>query len=245
MRRFFLVVAASLCLALVPGLEAPAQDLDPAFSRARDAVYDQNKSAREIDSLLAASRRTIVELSDRRQRLYWLARLESLAGYMELHVTQNMEAAERHFQDSLRLSREALELGEFSEGYRLQSSDISYLCAIKGTGYAIANGPKIERRAREAIRLDPHNGKALIVLATTEIYVPRLLGGDPRRGIELMQEALRSPELDKEDLFDAYSRMGIAFGKLRNFEKARDYLNRSLALFPNNIHANEELEKLS
>jgi len=243
LRRILLVVVA--CLALVPGFKAFAQDLDPAFGRARDAVYDQNKSPQEIDALLDASRRTIAELSNPQQRSYWLARLESLAGYLDMHVTMDMKAAEAHFQESLRLSRGALKLGEFSEGYRLMSSDISYLCAIKGTGYAMVYGRNIESHAEEAMRLDPENGKALIVLATTQIYLPPLLGGDPQKGIEMMQQALRSPELDKEDFFDIYSRIGIAFSKLRNIKKAREYLSRSLKLFPSNILVNEELKKLS
>jgi tetratricopeptide (TPR) repeat protein len=243
LRRFFLVAVA--CLALVPGINASAQDLDPAFARARDAVYDQNRSPRDIEILLEASRRTILELQDPQQRLYWLARLESLAGYMDMNVTSDMQAAEDHFQESLRLSQQALDRGEFSEGYRLMSSDISYLCAIKGTGYALANGLNIERHARKAIGLDPENGKALVVLATTQIYLPPLFGGDPQKGIEMMLQALRLPKLDKEDLFDIYSRIGIAFGKLRNFKKAREYLSRSLQLFPSNIYVNEELKRLS
>jgi tetratricopeptide (TPR) repeat protein len=243
LRRFFLMAVA--CLALVPGLKAFAQDLDPAFAQARDAVYNQNRSPREIETLLEASRRTIRELPDPQRRLYWMARVESLAGYMEMTVTCDMQAAEGRFQESLRLSRQALDLGEFSEGYRLLSSDISYLCAIKGAGYAMTNGREIERQARKAIGLDPQNGKAVIVLATTQIYLPPLFGGDPQKGIELMLQALRLPKLDKDDLFDIYSRIGIAFGKLRNFKKAREYLGRSLQLFPSNILVNEELKKLS
>jgi tetratricopeptide (TPR) repeat protein len=242
-RRHLLAVVA--CLALFPGLKTFAQDLDPNFARARDAVYDQNRSPREIDGLLEASRRTIGELTDPQQRLYWLARLESLSGYMDMILTKDNRAAEAPFEESLSLSREALKLGEFSEGYRLMSSDISYLCAVKGVGYAMVNGRDVERHAEEAVRLDPANGKAMIVLASIKIYVPPLFGGDPQKGIEILQKALRLAKLDKEDLFDIYSRIGVAFGKLRNHKKAREYLSRSLQLFPSNLYAKEELDKLS
>jgi tetratricopeptide (TPR) repeat protein len=243
MRRF--LMAVTVCLAMLPGLKAFARDLDPAFARARDAVYDQNESPREIDSLLEASRSTIVQISDQQQRLYWLARLESLSGYMDMFVTKDDQAAAVHFKKSLSLSRKALEIGEFSEGHSLISSDISYLCAVRGVGYAIANGRDAERHAEEAMRLDPANGKAMIVLASIKIYVPRLFGGNPEEGIEILQKALRLATLDKGDLFDIYSRLGVAFGKLRNQKKARENLARSLRLFPSNTYANEELEKLS
>jgi tetratricopeptide (TPR) repeat protein len=237
-------LAFAALLAVLPSLPLAAAEYDQRFTAARDAVYNQSLDPIRVSSLILSSRRTIEGIDNRRQRLYWLARLEALAGYMELHTTENMEAAERRYENSRTLALQALELGEFSEGHRLLSEAISNLCLIKGTGYALTNGLAVVRHARKALELDPHNSKAVIILAEAKIYPPKIFGGDPREGVELMKEALKVPELDKEDRFNIYSGIGVAYGKLEDYANARLYLRRALTLFPRNIYVNRELANL-
>jgi len=232
-------------LAALLAFPAAGQDYDGHFSQARDAVYNQRMDPQEVVSLLDSSRQTIHAISTEQQRLYWLARLEALQGYMELHTTENMESAETHYRNSQDMILQALELGEFSEGYRLLSQTVSNLCLIKGTAFILANGLDVERYARKALELDPHNGKAKILLASSKIYPPRIFGGDPQQGIAIMEQALQAPDLDNADRFDILSGIGFAYQKLKDYRTARLYLKRSLEIFPDNRFANEKLKELS
>jgi tetratricopeptide (TPR) repeat protein len=147
-----------------------AGDLDEQYSRARDAVYNQKMSPREIHLLISKGLKTIGTIPNEQEKLYWMARLESLAGYMELHQTKDLKSA--------------------------------------------------------------------------EIYSPSIFGGKPQKGIRIMQEALEMPDLDKGDLFNIFSGIGIAYSRLKKYDKAKLYLARSLELFPDNFYANEEIRKL-
>lgn len=221
-----------------------ARDFDEQYSRARDAVYNQKMSPREIHLFISKGLKTIGSIPNEQEKLYWMARLESLAGYMELHQTKDLKSAEVHFEKCMELVKKALEIGEFSEGYRLLSDTIGNFCLVKNKGYVIANGLKVVKYAIKALKLNPQNAKAMILLASAEIYSPSIFGGKPQKGIQIMQEALEMPDLDKEDLFNIFSGIGIAYSRLKKYDKAKLYLARSLELFPDNFYANEEIRKL-
>lgn len=238
------IIIAYIILLFVPAMKLSARDFDEHYITARDAVYNQKMSPREIHLLISTSLKTIRSIRDEQEKLYWMARLESLAGYMELHQTKDLKSAEVHYEKCLELAKKALEIGEFSEGYRLLSDTIGNLCLVKKKGYVIANGLKVEKYARKALKLNSQNAKAMILMASAEVYSPSIYGGNPQKGIQIMQEALKMPYLDKGDLFNIFSGIGIAYSRLKQFDNAKLYLARSLELFPDNLYANKEIRKL-
>jgi tetratricopeptide (TPR) repeat protein len=222
----------------------PARDFDGSFSEARDAVYDQSLTVGETRVLIDKSRQTIRSISDEGQRLYWLARVEALAGYLELHTAENGRAAASHYEKSRSLAEEAIGLEEFSEGYRLVAEAIGNLSSIRRGGYALFNGPRVPVLARKALDLDPGNSKAMILLGSSEIYTPRIFGGNPAQGIKWMEMALQLGEPDRGDRFNAYSGIGVALARLKRYDEARRYFLHSLSVFPNNRFVRQELQKL-
>jgi tetratricopeptide (TPR) repeat protein len=59
-----------------------------------------------------------------------------------------------------------------------------------------------------------------------------------------MREALAMGTAERDDLFNIYSGIGLAYGKLRDLEEARRWLGKALELYPGNVYARAEYGKL-
>ncbi len=112
------------------------------------------------------------------------------------------------------------------------------------SAFFIANGRKVVRYAAQALELDPSNAAAQIIVAASKVYPPPVFGGDPVVGIQLMQKALAMGTAEQDDLFNIYSGIGLAYGKLKNREEARCWLEKALELYPGNLFVRGEYEKL-
>jgi tetratricopeptide (TPR) repeat protein len=71
-----------------------------------------------------------------------------------------------------------------------------------------------------------------------------VFGGNPRVGIEMMRRVLERGAREKDDLFNIYSGIGLAYGKIKNREAALKWLEMALELYPNNEYVNEEYRKI-
>ena len=209
----------------------------------RDAVYN-SEALNRIEALYrdAVERLEKAGLTRGDQEL-WRSRIEYMVarGYQAL---DDKKRSVTHYEAGL-ASLEVLAPDRISsESWRMTSECISQLCLLKGVGYAVANGPKVSVYAEKALALDPKNIAARIIIAASKIYPPAMFGGNPRRGIELMREALSFGTAERDDLFNIYSGIGLAYGKLKDVVEARRWLAMALELFPGNSYARAELEKL-
>ncbi len=214
-----------------------------AFAELRDAVYD-NRPLKQIEAWYpeAVSVVRAGELEER-DRLYWLSRLEYMLGRAYQGRGAKKQAAE-HYQAGLDYARQALGLGEFSEGWRMMAENQGQLCLVKEMGYLLANGPRGPQYAQKALKLDPLNVAAQIYLASAKVYPPPIAGGNPARGVELFRRALALEPTEKDDLFNIYSGIGIGLGKLSRNAEAADWLRKALELYPNNAYALQELARI-
>ncbi len=238
------VVFCFLFFLIFAGIHLSADDFDDHFRKAQDAVFNQKEDPDDVYSLISESRSTILQIPREQERLYWLARLEYLAGYMELLTREDPEAAERRFRKSESLVEQSLSIGEFSDGYGLLSDIIGRLCQIKGKMYALRKGRNVEKYAERALELDPFNSKALLMLGSAKVHTPKLFGGDPVKGIRIMLDTLRLELIGKDDLFRLYTGLGSAYSKIGQPEQARKNFNNSLRIFPGNLYASRGLENL-
>ena len=213
------------------------------FEELRDAVYD-SQPLEQIETWYpeAVSVVRAGELEEQ-DRLFWLSRLEYMLGRAYQSREDKKQAAE-HYQAGLDYARKAMELGEFSEGWRMMAENLGQLCLVKDMAFLLANGPKGPQYAQKALKLDPGNVAAKIYLAAAKVYPPALAGGNPARGIVLLQQALALQPSEKDDLFNIYSGLGIGLGKLRRNAEAADWLHKALELYPNNTFALRELARI-
>jgi tetratricopeptide (TPR) repeat protein len=209
----------------------------------RDAVYNSEALSRiEAAYRDAVARLEQAGLPDADQVL-WRSRIEYMVarGY---HALEDKVHSVAHYESGL-ASLEVLTPDQVSsESWRMTSECISQLCLLKKVGYIVTNGPKVSTYAEKALAMDPKNAAAQVIIAASRIYPPAMFGGNPKRGIELMKEALSFGTADRDDLFNIYLGMGLAYGKLKSIEEARRWLGMALELYPGNNYARSEYEKL-
>ena len=243
------MAACVLALAYLFGAaQAYSLDLpDKAFrlyENLRDAVYDSEPSLDTVRRLYQNAADGVRQAgTDTTSQEYWLSRVEYMAGraYQNAEIK---ESAAGHYDSALARIDEALSAGDFSEGYRMKSEIISQMCLVKTVGFILANGLKVNEYAEKALKLNPDNGKAILILASAKVYPPPIYGGNPRKGVDLMLKAQPKPDMEKDDMFNVYSGLGIAYGKLKEKAKALFWMENALELYPHNKYVNDEYKKL-
>jgi tetratricopeptide (TPR) repeat protein len=208
-------VCVLLVLLLVPlwMTSADAIDGDPMpdwFILLRDAVYEQNLSADDIVPLYRrAMERARIEFSGAGQYLM-LSRCEYMLGRAYQYEERKNEAAGR-YEAGIDWAEQALEVRASSEGWRMLAENISQSCAVRTVGWAMANGLKVEKYAKNALNLDAQNAAAQYMLAARWVYAPSPFG-NYKRGIQMMEEIIgtNTMVMEKDDIFNVYSALGYA-----------------------------------
>jgi tetratricopeptide (TPR) repeat protein len=220
----------------------------PVYETFRDAVY-QNSPIVEIRNhyKTADSLRTKL-IKDKKDNTYWSGRLEYLAGRAENEL-RNWKEADSHLAIGLKAIDEHLRTCSCDEGWRVKSAIMGQMCLVKirqfDYWWVLMHGLEVSYLANTALKIQPRNGKAHILIASTLVYPPVLYGGNPGKGIEVMNTALEMPDIEKDDQFNIFSGLGIAYGRLDKKEEALAYLNKALELYPGNRYAAEKLREIA
>lgn len=237
---FSLLVFLASFLGIVSSpLPADEADICGAYERLRDGMYnDQPLAVVQLLYSDALQQVDAASLPYGRDNL-WHSRIE----YMIARAYQRWGHADMaiyHYECGMVFAEQAIASGLGAEGCRMKSEHLGQLCVLKNLGFLLANAHKVREHARRALDLDPDNVSCQIILAAEKIYSPRMFGGDALEGIELMQQALRMGTSDKDDLFNIYSGIGLAYSKLHDYEAASIWFGKALQIYPNNCYAKEQ-----
>jgi tetratricopeptide (TPR) repeat protein len=221
-----------------------AQPVRDAYELLRDGAYNDER-LETLESLYAQANQALEEavLPSEPQAL-WRSRIEYMAARGYQSHSSKAEAL-AHFEKGLGFAETALKLNQSSEAWRMRSEHLSQMCLLKGTGYLMANGTKVIAFAEKALQLDPANAAARVIVANSKIYPPALFGGNPAAGIRLMQEALARGNAARDDLFNIYSGIGVAYEKLKDAAAAREWVLKALELYPSNLFAQKQYSHIA
>ena len=84
--------------------------------------------------------------------------------------------------------------------------------------------------------LNPEETKAQILLASRYVYSPKIWGGDPDKGIEMLEEIRRNSPLDREDEHNIAVGIGFAHTMAERWEQAKPFFQDALDIYPGNIY---------
>jgi tetratricopeptide (TPR) repeat protein len=227
---------------------APSSAFASAYINLRDSVY-QNASIANIRKLYAiADSLRNRPFTEQNNSLYWSARLEYLAGRAENEL-HNWDEADRHLATGLKAINLHVANNSCDDGWRVKSAIMGQMCLVKirrmEYWWVLMHGLEVSQLANMALKIQPKNGKAHILIGSTLVYPPLIYGGDPERGIEVMNTALSMPDIEKDDRFNIFSGIGIAYGRLDRKEEALTYLNKALELYPGNRYAGEKFREIA
>ena len=233
----------------------------------RDAVYLQQTG----DEALARQFRLVrADLGDQslteRQELFWRAQATyyMARGYQSLDSVQavldqdedlrkgrfkrlqksyaRLDDVIAHYEEALALMDTYLEGGRDARGVRLYAENLSQLSTLKSLGFLMSNGTKISPLAEEALELNPGEVKAHLLLASRYVYSPGIWGGDPDRGISMLEEVKTMDGLDREDVHNIAVAIGFAHTMAGRWSDAVPFFEEALKVYPTNIYAKAMLQ---
>mgnify|MGYP000270051855 CR=1 FL=1 len=92
------------------------------------------------------------------------------------------------------------------------------------------------------VELDPGEIKAHLLLASRYVYSPGVWGGDPDRGIAMLEEVKAMGGRDKEDDHNIAIAIGFAHTMAERWEEAIPFFEQALEVYPTNIYARAMLQ---
>lgn len=232
----YIVLFCTLCASL------PAQNVQtnlPLASLAvfRDAMYNNPLNHNDLLKLYENTMQDIASsLSD--YDLYVAsARCDYYMG-RSYGYAQNKEKAAFYYDRALESIQKALDITEGPEAVLLQGENMSQNCAVKPVSYAVSNGLKIGKLAKQVIDADPKNGAAMYLLYAQYIYAPSPFHNH-RKGIKEMKNILEIPgiKLENDDMFNITSAIAYAYIQQEKYEEAAPWLEKALAVYPSNFFA--------
>jgi tetratricopeptide (TPR) repeat protein len=264
MKRRFLPLF--LLCSFIPGISAgtsgSVSHAQTLLNEFRDAVYMQ-----QLDdaALYRMYRITLADLADlalderellfrKSQAAYYMARGVQAPHCVEDVIVQdkdlrrgkfkqmqksydNLDEIVGLYEESLALSEAYLEGGRDARGVRLYAESLSQLSTLKSLGYLMSHGSKIQPLAEEAVALDSGEIKAHLLLASRFIYSPKTWGGDPDKGIAMLEAVSRMEGLDIEDEHNINIGIGFAHTMAERWEEAVPFFRRALEIYPGNVYA--------
>jgi len=227
---------------LFAGVPASGDTLPEWFIPLREAVYEQQLTAAQVEPLYREiSNRARTSLSGAAQYVV-LSRCEYMMGKAYQHEDLKKEAIAR-YDEGIRMAERALEIQESAEAWVMLAENISRSCAVRPVSYAMANGLKVEKYAKNALAIDSRNAAAQFMIAARWVFAPAPLH-NYNRGIEMLSAIPNESDMEKDDMFNVYSSIGYTYKQRKNNAQARNWLLRALEIYPTNKYAQSLLAGL-
>ena len=213
------------------------------YFQAREMFITQTPKLSEVITILEESIPFFTEIENKQLRYYWLAKVAYLKGVAEKERS-NHEKAEEDFSFGKKLILESLDIGDFSEGYRLLADVEGQLISYRDLYYKTKFGPRIRGFIVKAIELDSGNEKAYISLAMYYRDAPLIAGGNPKKSESILKKMIDITHSDQINLFSLYLWINTAWiNSDYNQEKVRDCI-LLLSLFSNQTDINFMTERI-
>lgn len=176
---------------------------------------------------------------------YWMARRLYLNGLVTLR-RGDKNGARSLFEELERVASEELASVNPAEGLAFVSEARSRLMLLNSIAYKIGNASRTQKIAESALREDPDNVLARLVLARGKINAPRIFGGDVEYGIQTLEGMLENSgdSLEKAERFKALYAISQAWLKKKEYSEAARYAKSALLLYPANPEALEIQRKI-
>ena len=150
---------------------------------------------------------------------------------------ERLEEIVQLLEESMSFSEQYLMKERDARGIRQYAESLSQITTLKTIGYLISNGPKIQSLAQEAIELDPGEIKAHMLIASRYIYSPSIFGGNPAKGIDIIEAIVQRSFPDREDAHNINIALGVANLKLDRWLEAAHHFQKAQKIYPGNVYS--------
>jgi tetratricopeptide (TPR) repeat protein len=227
---YYMILFIFLCL--FTGDNTAAETLPEWFIPLREVIYEQQLTAAEIEPLYREiSDKAKTALSGDTQYII-LSRSEYMMGRAYQFENKKNEAIS-HYDEGIKWAEKALEVRESAEAWVILAENISQSCAVRPASYAMANGLKVEKYAKNALAIDSKNAAAQFMIAARWVFAPFPLN-NYNKGIEMLNAIPVSSNMEKDDMFNVYSSLCYVYKQRKNNVQALIWYSKANEIYPTN-----------
>ena len=154
------------------------------------------------------------------------------------------DKAGRCFDKAIEECQRALEIKKGSDAYAALAQAISMNCTAKNVSYVLANGLKVRANAKKAVALDYSNGLGQFMVIAQDAYAPWpfcKLKSSRKALIRILGDPyIRIERFDAQMI---YAAIGYTFYKQKKWDKAIEWYNKILEIYPMNFTARQMIKK--
>ena len=229
---------------LLAGVPASGDTLPEWFIPLREAVYEQKLNADEITPLYRNISAQANGTLSGQALCVMLSRCEYMMG-RSLQYEDRKDEAAAFYERGMNYAQEALDLKPSPEGWQMLAENISQSCAVRSTAWAVSNGLKVERYAKNALNMDSGNTAAQYMIAARYVYAPAPFHNF-KKGIQMMEAIIDGfdSRLQKDDRFNVLSAIGYAYYQQKMKTDAKIWFIKALEIYPDNKFAGKILADL-
>ncbi|MDR2434228.1 MAG: hypothetical protein LBD47_06645 [Treponema sp.] len=220
---------------LIPAAGLYGENPRDWFIPLRDAVYEQKLGADDIAPLFRRTEDHARESLSGATLYVTLSRCEYMMGRAYQYEERKEEAAAR-YEEGMNWAEKALEEGAGADAWQMLAENLSQACAVRPASYAMANGLKVGKYAKNALALNSRNAAAQYLIAARWVFAPAPFH-NYRKGIEMMTAILTEGNMEKDDRFNVCLAIGYAYTQQKKNEEARPWLQKALEVYPSNKYA--------
>ncbi len=141
------------------------------------------------------------------------------------------------YEEAMALAESYLQEGRDARGVRLYAEGLSQLSTLKTLGFLMNNGPKVRPLAEEALALNAGEVKAQMLLAARYVFSPAVWGGNPDKGIAMLESIAAVAEEDRENRHNLAVAIGYAHTMAGRWDEAARSFREALEVYPTNVYA--------
>lgn len=220
--------AIAFSIMLMIALALSAEECAPEFAAAIEEALYTNQDASEAVAAVEAQW-TTPSLYEQAQLLYY-------KGYLALRAKET-KSAKAYYDQAMNLLDGAKSYATDSDSNRLKDDILSQLMLINDFFFQTRNGMTLEALPRRALELNPANDRAKISLAMFFNFAPFFVGGNPKRGRELLGAAAHSES--KVIRFAALAWLGHAYKIAGDKISAQEAFDQAEAIYPGSLWLKE------
>lgn len=159
-------------------------------------------------------------------------------------VNINDKAGE-YFDKAIAECNNALKIRKGSDAYSTLAQAISMNCTAKNVAYVLKNGLKVRANAKKAAALDYSNGLAQFMIIAQDAYAPWpfcKLKSSRKALIRILDDPYI--RIERADAQMIYAAIGYTFYKQKKWDKAIEWYEKILDLYPQNFAAKQMIRKI-
>jgi len=240
-KRYITIIMMFLVLLIAAAIPVQAQNYPELLIPLRDAVYEQRQTPEEIEAIYKEISEKAVQTFTGNEQKLALSRCEYLIGRAYQDNGRNDEARP-HYQKGMKLAEEVTKSAPNAQAWLILAENLSQACSLGPWTFTVANGLNVEKYANNALSYDGRNAAAKYLVAARWVFAPSPFN-NIKKGIEMMQDILKTCDLGKDDIFDVNSAIGYGYIQQKKYAEARPWLQKALEIYPANKYAGEMLKK--